>query len=98
MKPKRRDTPTPAVDRNGVLALQIDGSGRAAYLTVTKRRIARTLEVEDCVLVDFDAHGRIVGIEVIGLARGRLRRVLGRLRRRYAAEVPALDLLSSLGV
>lgn len=35
------------------------------YVTVTKQPIARTVEVSQGVLVDMDAAGGIVGVEVI---------------------------------
>jgi len=46
-----------------------DLSANAFYITVTDRQVARTTEVDTGTLVDLDAAGSIVGIEVIGPER-----------------------------
>ena len=46
-----------------------DLTANALYITVTDRNIARTAEVDTGTLVDLDATGSIVGIEVIAPER-----------------------------
>jgi uncharacterized protein YuzE len=46
-----------------------DLTANALYITVTDRQVARTAEVDPGTLVDLDAAGSIVGIEVIGPER-----------------------------
>jgi len=46
-----------------------DLTANALYITVTDRKVARTAEVDTGTLVDVDATGSIVGIEVIGPER-----------------------------
>lgn len=44
-----------------------DGSLDAAYLRLSRAKVARTDEVlEELLLADYDAKGRLVGIEILG--------------------------------
>ena len=37
----------------------------AVYINVSKAKVARTVKTEDRFLVDVDAHGNVVGIEIL---------------------------------
>ena len=54
------------------LGIEIDRTGTALYVRASEESVARTEEIEDGVLGDFDAKGRLVGFEIIGLERGRV--------------------------
>lgn len=41
----------------------------AVYMNVSDGKVARTLEMEDKLLVDVDAQGKIVGIEILDAGR-----------------------------
>ncbi len=47
--------------------IEIDEEADAAYVRVTDAPIARTDELADGIIVDFDANDEMVGIEVLGL-------------------------------
>ena len=66
------------------------------YVVVSNEEIAVTKEIEDDVVADYDAAGRLVGFEVIGLRPGKFGQILGRIRERFAGEVPSLSLLNEL--
>lgn len=62
-----------------MISQSYDLTADALYITVTDRKIARTAEVDTGTLVDLDAAGSIVGIEVISPARvWPLREILAR--------------------
>ena len=46
-----------------------DPEARAYYVYLARRPVAQTLQVNDCVLVDVDADGSAVGLEVLRLDR-----------------------------
>ncbi len=47
--------------------IEIDEEADSAYVRVASASIARTREVADGILVDFDAHDEMVGVEVLGV-------------------------------
>src|SRR6266705_5214227 len=52
--------------------IEIDEQADAAYVRVAARSVERTEEIADGILLDFDADGELVGVEVLGL-QGRVR-------------------------
>ena len=44
-----------------------DDEADAAYATLSSGTVARTEQVSEGILVDFDAEGRVLGLEVLGL-------------------------------
>jgi uncharacterized protein YuzE len=80
------------------LRIEIERSGRTTvmYVRVVDANVARTEELEQDVLADYDATDRLVGFELIGLMPGRSAGALGRIRARFQAEVPSLGLLDEL--
>ncbi len=48
--------------------VQIDPQADAAYLRFTGNRIASTRSFNDRILIDVDAAGQVVGVEVLGLS------------------------------
>lgn len=47
-----------------------DGTIEAAYVYLSKRKVARTKEVvEDILLADYDAKGRLIGVEILAPIR-----------------------------
>lgn len=75
---------------NPPLAVEFEPRGDAVYLRLSDEAVTRTAEIEDEVLVDYDAEGRLVGIEILGLEDPGVVDVLARLKRRFAADVPRL--------
>jgi len=49
--------------------VRVDRSADAVYLNLTDRPIKDSAEVADGIVVDYDAEGRIVGIEVLDASR-----------------------------
>ena len=47
--------------------IEIDEEADATYVRVTEAPVAHTDEVADGIIVDFDARGETVGVEVLGL-------------------------------
>jgi uncharacterized protein YuzE len=53
------------------LTLRYDGEARAVYIYIgsTEFRAAdHTMEISDDVMVDIDSDGRVIGVEVLGVA------------------------------
>jgi uncharacterized protein YuzE len=48
-------------------AIEIDRVADAAYVRLSSGAIARTEEINDGIVVDFDADDGVVGVEVLGL-------------------------------
>lgn len=53
----------------GNLTIEWDAEAKAAYVHISKHRVARTLEINSNMNVDLDVRGRLVGIEWIAPAR-----------------------------
>jgi Protein of unknown function (DUF2283) len=47
------------------LSISIDPEADAAYVTLSAAKVARTEEVGEGILVDYDSEGRPVGVEVL---------------------------------
>ena len=96
--PKRRKKKTDRIDPSPPLAIEIERAGctTVMYVRVDPAKVVATREVEEDVLADYDANGRLVGFEVIGLAPGRSAKILGRIRKRFGGHVPSLELLDAL--
>lgn len=45
--------------------IDVDDSVNAAYITFSQESVARTIEVSGSLLVDLDACGDVVGIELL---------------------------------
>jgi uncharacterized protein YuzE len=54
-----------------VISFETDIDADAMYVRLTDAKVARTLEVDSdpCTMVDVDADGNLIGIEVIGPGR-----------------------------
>ena len=46
-----------------------DVSADAAYLVINEAPVARTIELSPNVMIDFDANGHVLGIEVLEASR-----------------------------
>ena len=49
--------------------MRIDQSADAIYLNLTDRPIEGSEEVADGIIVDYDAEGRIVGVEILDASK-----------------------------
>lgn len=49
--------------------MRIDQAADAVYLNLTDRPIEESEEVADGIVVDYDAEGRIVGIEILDASK-----------------------------
>ena len=74
------------------MQIQIDPQADALYLTLKRGRVHRSREVEDGVVLDLDAKGHVLGIEMLDISKRYADEVLRRLavrrlptRRRIAA-------------
>lgn len=45
--------------------VKLDMVADAVYLNITKERVAKTVKVEDRLLIDLDSKGRMVGMEIL---------------------------------
>jgi uncharacterized protein YuzE len=50
-----------------MMTLEVDNKGQAAYLRVRTAQIARTARVTDDLLLDYDASGCVVGVELLNV-------------------------------
>lgn len=48
--------------------LSYDESVDAMYLRIKKARVAKTVEVREDVILDLDARGRLIGIEILDVS------------------------------
>ena len=53
-----------------MIQLKVDQKADAAYVRLTEAKIARTNEVNDQVLIDYDEHGNVVGVELLDISDG----------------------------
>ena len=51
------------------MRMRIDQSADAIYLNLTDRPIEGSEEVADGIIVDYDAKGRIVGVEILDASK-----------------------------
>ncbi len=51
------------------MRLRIDHRADAVYLNLTDRAIKESEEVADGIIVDYDAEGRIVGVEILDASK-----------------------------
>lgn len=51
------------------MKLEFDPKADAAYLEISDAEIEATREIEPGILVDYDAQGHIVGIEVLSVSK-----------------------------
>jgi len=47
------------------MKVNYDITADAVYINVSKAKVTRTVKTEDRFLVDVDAHGNVVGIEIL---------------------------------
>jgi uncharacterized protein YuzE len=64
------------------MRVRVDHKADAVYLNLIDREIAESEEVADGIVVDYDAEGRIVGLEILDASR---RTVL----RQFSFELPS---------
>jgi uncharacterized protein YuzE len=51
------------------MKLKVDEAADALYLTIEDSPIAESQEVAPGVILDFNARGEVVGVEILGLSR-----------------------------
>jgi uncharacterized protein YuzE len=51
------------------MRVRVDREADALYLRLDEKAIAETEEVQPGVILDFDAEGRIVGVEILDLSQ-----------------------------
>jgi uncharacterized protein YuzE len=51
------------------MRMRVDHGADAVYLNLTDRPIKDSEEVADGIIVDYDAEGRIVGVEILAAAK-----------------------------
>ena len=51
------------------MKITYDKIANAAYITLQKGKMAKTVEINTDVIVDFDKKGNALGIEVLGVAK-----------------------------
>ena len=51
------------------MRVRVDSAADAVYLNLTDRPIKDSAEVADGIIVDYDAEGRIVGVEILDASK-----------------------------
>ena len=51
------------------MKLKVDESADALYLTIDESPVVESQEVASGVVVDFNARGEVVGVEILGLSK-----------------------------
>ncbi len=51
------------------MRMRVDHGADAVYLNLTDRPIKKSAEVADGIVVDYDAEGRIVGVEILDASK-----------------------------
>jgi YD repeat-containing protein len=51
------------------MRVRIDPSADAVYIDLAEREIASSEELAEGIIVDYDAEGRIVGVEILDASR-----------------------------
>lgn len=51
------------------MRLRVDHRADAIYLNLTDRAIKESEEVADGIIIDYDAEGRIVGVEILDASK-----------------------------
>jgi len=46
--------------------IEYDKEVDAIYIRIQEKTVARTLEIEEGVNIDFDSQGKVIGLEIIG--------------------------------
>ena len=55
------------IDIKNPIGISIDGLARSIYVTLSNNKIAKTVKKSNNMIIDYDAHGKIVGVEIISL-------------------------------
>ena len=76
-----------------LLTLELDEEADVAYLKVGVGEVAQTIEYNDSMMIDLDAYGMVIGIEVLG---GMVEIPVDDLIERYHIRSAAAGLLQSL--
>lgn len=73
--------------------VKLDMVADAVYLNMTKERIAKTVKVEDRLLIDLDGEGRMVGMEILEAShQGQL---VDNLKRKVEEGIP-IDIVNTV--
>jgi len=51
------------------MKIEYDPEADAAYISISKGKVAETREISEGLNVDYDASGRVLGIEVLSVQR-----------------------------
>jgi uncharacterized protein YuzE len=52
------------------ITLEVDNEADAAYVTISGDDVARTAKLDENRIIDYDASGAVVGIELLNVSRG----------------------------
>ncbi|MCK5706248.1 MAG: DUF2283 domain-containing protein [Candidatus Aureabacteria bacterium] len=58
------------------ISISFDSVARALYITFSNNPIAKTIEENSSLFIDYDQDGKIVGIEIIRIAEARITKTL----------------------
>ena len=75
------------------LGIEFDETGTAFYVRIREGRSVVTRAVGDEVLADYDAKGKLLGFEVIGMTDERTATIPEEIRKRHPDEVPQMELV-----
>lgn len=48
------------------MKIEYDKEVDALYIRIQEKKVARTKEIEEGINLDFDAEGKVIGLEIIG--------------------------------
>jgi len=51
------------------MKIEYDPEADAAYISIARGKVADTREISDGIVIDYDAAGRVLGIEVLSVQR-----------------------------
>jgi hypothetical protein len=91
-----RRRPSPRSSETSPIGVEINRAWTAMYVRLSARSVRRTRELEPGLLADYDARGRVVGLEILGLEKERVGGALARVSARLKGAPPGLARLADL--
>lgn len=71
--------------------ISIDNLARSIYVTLSNRKVAKTVKRSGNMLVDYDENGKVVGVEIICLKSAEIRLAVKKSLSDIRQIIPALS-------
>ncbi len=62
------------------MKIQYDKLADAMYICFKKGKINKTIKMKDCLLVDIDKKGKIIGLEILGISSQMSKKQIGKIQ------------------